>query len=498
MLQGTGSGVGKSILVTALCRIFLQDGYRVAPFKAQNMALNSSVTRDGGEMGRAQVVQAQACRVEPSVDMNPILIKPTSDLGAQIIVRGAPVGNMSVLGYTSYKKQTTQVVAESFRKLIHAYDIVVIEGAGSPAEVNLKEHDIVNMHVAEISDSPVVLVGDIDKGGVFAWLVGTMELLTKEERARVKGFIINKFRGDRTLLKPGIEFLEKRTGKKVLGVVPYFRDIRIPEEDSVADYQPKRSKATLDEVIRIAVIRLPHMSNFTDFHALQDEPDVDLRYVEYGEDMYDPDAIILPGTKSTVSDLEYLYTYGYADRIKKAAYQDKVVVGICGGYQMLGERILDPLHVEHHRSEIQGLGLLNTITEFDPNKLTAQVKARELKTGMVVEGYEIHQGKTRLLDGAPAAFDIMERSGQPVNAKDGASSCEGSVWGTNIHGLFDNNHFRRHFIDRIRIKKGWSPRVEHATVFNQDKEYDKLAELARLSLDLNSIYQILWKEVPHD
>jgi adenosylcobyric acid synthase len=496
MIQGTGSHVGKSIMVAALCRIFLQDGYRVAPFKAQNMALNSFVTRDGGEMGRAQVVQAQACRLEPSVDMNPVLIKPTSDVGAQIIVRGKPIGNMSALQYTDYKRHLIGVITESFARLINEYDLVVVEGAGSPAEVNLRAHDIVNMKMAEIADAPVILVGDIDKGGVFAWLVGTMVLLTEDEQERVKGFIINKFRGDKSLLTSGLEFLEHRTGKRVLGVVPYFKDILIPEEDSVPEFKMKHWAACpAQERLDITVIHLAHISNFTDFDALEAEPDVRLRYLSNGDRIGNPDILIIPGSKNTIWDLERLYSTGWAEQIKEALANGTQVVGICAGYQMLGKKILDPHHIESHRGEVDGLGLLNVITEFHRDKITAQVKARCLRTGVWVSGYEIHHGITRALEDIAHVFEITERSGQPVSANDGALASGGQVWGTNIHGLFDNDSFRREFLNQVRARKGWSPIAGPPAQFDQDQEYDKLAKLVRENIDMDFIYRILREEI---
>src|SRR3989338_5926349 len=303
MIQGTGSGVGKSVIVTGLCRIFLQDGFRVCPFKAQNMALNSFVTKEQGEIGRAQAAQAMACRIEPSVDMNPILIKPTSDCRAQVIVRGKPCANMQAAQYIKYKNNLKKVIKESFVRLSHKYDIVVIEGAGSPAEINLKKHDLVNMKMAAYAHAPVILVGDIDKGGIFAWIVGTLELLTKKEKAMIQGIIINKFRGDKALLAPGIRFLEKRTGIKVLGVVPYFKNIKIPEEDAVPldTYMNKNKKRK--DTLHIDVIYLPHISNFTDFDALEKEADVALKYIKRAGELNSPDIIIIPGSKNTIADL---------------------------------------------------------------------------------------------------------------------------------------------------------------------------------------------------
>jgi adenosylcobyric acid synthase len=492
---GTGSGVGKSVMVAAFCRIFLQDGYRSCPFKAQNMALNSYVTKDGDEIGRAQAVQAQAARLDPSVDMNPILIKPMSDRKGQIIVKGKPLENMSVYEYVHYKKKAKDIVLKSFNRLAREYEIVVIEGAGSPAEINLKSHDIVNMQMAKRAHAPVVLVGDIDKGGVFAWFVGTLELLTKEERKMVKGFIINKFRGDKRLLMPGIKFLEKKTGVKVLGVIPYFKDIRIPEEDSVPlekCMEAKNGSRTLrKKVIDIVIINLPHISNFTDFDALENEPDVNLRYVSSEEELGKPDIIIIPGTKSTVSDLHYLKKSGMAGEICRLFEKNPLLnlVGLCGGYQMLGERIYDRETTESAKKESSGLGLLPVITVFKKGKILSQVKAEEIATRIEVSGYEIHHGRTRLLNGCRPVFRIDERQGGKTQDLDGASFADGRIWGTYIHGVFDVDNFRRSFLNKIRIKKGWQSLG--STVFNLDKEFDKLAGLVRENIDMDSLYKIM-------
>ncbi|MFA6079629.1 MAG: cobyric acid synthase, partial [Candidatus Omnitrophota bacterium] len=342
MVQGTGSGVGKSVITCALCRIMLQDGYSVAPFKSQNMALNSFVTDEGGEIGRAQATQAMACKIKPSIHINPILIKPTSNTSAQIILHGKPVKNMSVYEYKGYKRTVFGKVKQSLRKLKGEYDVVVIEGAGSPAEVNLKSHDLVNMRIAKLAKAPVILVGDIDKGGVFAWLIGTLELLDSSERALVKGFIINKFRGDKRLLMPGLRFLENYTGIKVLGVVPYYNDIKISEEDSLP-VESRKNGASSGNKINISVICLPHMSNFSDFDPLEQERDVALRYVKKSDELGDPDVIIIPGTKNTIDDVRYLKKSGLFEKITSAYRSNRKtrLVGICGGYQILGTKIYD-------------------------------------------------------------------------------------------------------------------------------------------------------------
>ncbi len=388
MIQGTGSDVGKSLIVTALCRIFVQDGYKVAPFKSQNMALNSFVTVDGGEMGRAQVVQAGACRIDPEVVMNPVLLKPTSNIGSQVIVRGRVIGNMSAEGYMEYKSDLIGVIEDSMNYLRSRYEIVVIEGAGSPAEINIKNRDIVNMRIAEMVDAPVFLIGDIDRGGVFAWLKGTLDLLDEDERARIKGLIINKFRGDKDILRPGLEFIEEETGVKIIGVIPYCDDIRIMAEDSVClksngAYLPNRQGG---DKIRIGIIRLPHISNFTDFDPLKIEPDVELHYISSAREMVDTDVVIIPGSKNTISDLRYIMSNGLSVAIRRSIERGGVVIGICGGYQMLGREIIDPYHIESDIVRIKGLGLLDTITKFGREKVTHQVRAVHLGSGIEVSG----------------------------------------------------------------------------------------------------------------
>jgi len=501
MIQGTGSGVGKSIIVTALCRIFKQDGYKVAPFKAQNMALNSFVTRNGGEMGRAQVVQAEAAGIEPTVDMNPILIKPSSDVGAQIIVKGRVLGNMSANYYHNHKPELIQTVSDSFFKLAREYEIVVIEGAGSPAEINLRETDIVNMRMAEITNSPVLLIGDIDKGGVFAWLIGTLELLTEKERRRVKGLIINKFRGDINILKPGLDYLEKRCKKDVLGVIPYFKDIRIEEEDSLPLERKAGYHSCYSEVgkLNIEVLYLPHISNFTDFDSLEEEEDVCLRYVGRGERIGNPDLLIIPGSKNTINDLISLRRVGYEEQILNKAKKGTKILGICGGYQMLGKEIMDPYHTESSRERINGLGLINAVTILEETKITSQVKARLEKNRFFsskgrIEGYEIHTGRTKLSEGMTPFFRITERFSQIVDLEDGAINDKGRIFGTYIHGIFDNQFFRRDFLNYLRQTKGLSfyfPCGEISYRERKNREYDKLAELVRANLDIKKIYKIM-------
>ena len=501
MIQGTGSSVGKSIMVTALGRIFYQDGFKVAPFKAQNMALNSFVTKDGGEMGRAQVVQAEACGIEPTVDMNPILMKPTSEMGSQIIVSGKSIGNMQAQEYKNYKSKLISVVKDSFLKLARNYEVIVIEGAGSPAEINLREDDIVNMRMAQLTDCPVLLVGDIDKGGVFAWIVGTLELLTKEERERVRGIIINKFRGDKEILQPGLDYLEKKIKRPVLGVIPYFRDIRIEEEDSVNS--EKNKYYTLPELgkINIEVLYLPHISNFTDFDPLEREEGISLHYVKMGERLGEPDLLIIPGSKNTLDDLYCLKKFGYQKEILNRLKRGTVIVGICGGYQMLGRQIYDPEHTESSREKIEGLGLINGVTTLKSKKITFQVRACLLPNPFFniqdeLLGYEIHTGETVLLGSEKPLFKITKRSSTQTDINDGVVSKEGMVWGTYIHGIFNNNSFRKAFINFLRNKKGLtiSSCVNQNRISYQeekDREYDKLACLVRDNLDMVKIYHIL-------
>lgn len=503
MLQGTGSHVGKSVLVAALCRIFLQDGYKVAPFKSQNMALNSYVTKDGGEMGRAQVVQAEAAGLAPDVVMNPVLLKPTGQATSQVIVMGRPVGNLSAKEYhEKYNMTALGVVEEALNKLRSEFNVVVIEGAGSPAEVNLQATEIVNMRIARMADCPVLLVADIDKGGALASVVGTLELLDPADRARVAGVIINKFRGDVRLFQPAVDFLEGKTGIPVVGIVPYFQGFRVQEEDTIPDATLMSAREVMEDKIDVAVINLPHISNFTDFDPLEDEPDVQLRYVGKGSKLGNPDMIIIPGSKNTINDLAYLEKSGLADRIREHEKRGIPVVGICGGFQILGRELHDPLHTESDIDSMKGLGLLNVVTTFDPDKITTQVQAEVIGTGPLlngckgqpVTGYEIHMGRSELGEGVEPAFRIFERSTKEVDILDGAVRSDGRVFGTYIHGIFDNDRFRRHIINLIREHKGWGPLVESdiMTVHEQrEKDFNKLADVVRNSLDMDKIYRIM-------
>jgi adenosylcobyric acid synthase len=495
MIQGTASSVGKSIICTALCRIFKQDGYRVAPFKAQNMALNSFVTADGGEIGRAQAVQAAAAGIPPTVDMNPVLLKPAKN-GCQVIVMGKVDRTIAANDYTHYAKGLLPTVTGALERLRSEYDIVVIEGAGSPAEINLKDHEIVNMRLAKEAGAPVLLVGDIDKGGVYASLIGTLEIFDEEERHYVKGLIINKFRGDAAQLKPANDFLEKRTGIPLLGVVPWFKDIRIAQEDSV--YLDEREAGNKGGGLNVTVVRLPHISNYDDFDPLELEG-CEVNYVTQVFEVSNPHLIIIPGTKSTVNDLEYL-NYGLAGLIKRLARAGTPVLGICGGYQMLGKKILDPHHVESEKAEVDGLGLLDVVTEFAAEKSTTQVRAEVagekgllagLK-GQEIEGYEIHMGRSKA-EGASNAFRVTATPQGEADYYDGALDASGKVMGTYLHGLFYNDDFRHAFVNNLR--RMWNLPDNSNNSATKTDEYDKLAAVVRENLDIKRIYEIMDKGV---
>lgn len=498
MIQGTGSGVGKSVLCAAFCRIFLQDGLRAAPFKSQNMSLNSFVTRDGLEMARSQAVQAEAAGIEPSVEMNPLLLKPSSDTRCQVVLNGKVMGDYSASDYGAYQRDVWSTIQESFHRLSRDHDVIVIEGAGSPAEVNLKDRDFVNMRTAEMADAPVLLAADIDRGGVFASIVGTLELLEPGERARIKGFIINKFRGDLSLLAPGLDFLYARTGIPVLGVVPFYRDLYIQEEDGVpleasSGYGASGAELNSRSTIQIAVIHLPHLSNFTDFDALAAESDVRVRYVRASSELKGADVIVIPGSKNTIGDLLYLRETGMEQRIKEFAASGGMVAGICGGYQMLGTAIRDPHQVDGTASEAAGLGLLPVTTVMEKEKRTVQVAARsfasDLWAGNVeVKGYEIHMGRTTRCDGARPAFHL-QNDGR--TCEDGAVSSRLRAWGTYLHGVFDNDGFRKSFLDRIRKQKGIEAAAAGSYGRLKQEGYEKLAAIVRGSLDMKKVYDIL-------
>ena len=481
MIQGTMSNAGKSLTVAALCRIFRQDGYKVAPFKSQNMALNSFITDDGLEMGRAQVVQAEAAGIKPSVYMNPILLKPTTDVGSQVIVNGEVRGNMRAVEYFKYKKELIPDIMNAYNKLADEYDIIVIEGAGSPAEINLKSVDIVNMGMAKMVDSPVFLIGDIDRGGVFAQLYGTIALLEEDERKMIKGMLINKFRGDVEILRPGLDMLRERmidiADIPFVGVIPYA-NVDIDDEDSLSE---RFNTSNIQKAIDIAVIRLPRISNFTDLSPFEHYENVSLRYVTSPRELKNPDMIIIPGTKSTISDLRWLRQNGLEAAIKKAAANDTIVFGICGGYQMLGRTLSDPHDVEGG-GEIAGLELLPVDTVFEQNKIRKQISghisglsgALSSLNGLSYIGYEIHMGS--------------DTSGKAV------INC-GNIYGTYIHGIFDESNIANEIISAIGKMKNIDLTDLQTFDHNEYKEsqYDRLAEIVRGSVDMKYIYKVLTK-----
>ena len=480
MVQGTMSGAGKSLLCTALCRIFAQDGYRAAPFKSQNMALNSFVTRDGLEMGRAQVVQAQAAGMEPDVRMNPILLKPSSDVGSQVIVNGEVRGQMPAAAYFKLKKSLIPDILAAYNSLAEEVDIIVIEGAGSPAEINLKADDIVNMGLAKLVDAPVLLAGDIDRGGVFAQLYGTVELLEADERARIRGLIINKFRGDVEILRPGLAMLEAKTQLPVLGVVPYLR-VDIEDEDSLSSRL--ESSSTL-KPLDAAILRLPHISNFTDFMPLEQHPLLGVRYVQSTRQLGAPDVVILPGTKNTVEDLLWLRQCGLEAAVLKLAASGTPVLGVCGGYQMLGQTLADPQGLESGRAQtVRGLGLLPTHTVFTDKKHrtqdTAVVTAPQL-AGAALTGYQIHTGRTTV-QGTP--FCRL--------ADGSAEGCvQGSTAGTYLHGLFDTGELTEKLVHLLCSRKGISPAAAPLRSMQEyrQQQFDLLADGVRRALDMDALY----------
>ena len=492
MVQGTMSNAGKSLLVAGLCRIFKQDGYRVAPFKSQNMALNSFITGEGLEMGRAQVMQAEAAGMEPSVLMNPILLKPTNHIGSQVIVNGKVLGNMSARDYFAYKKQLVPDILHAFSELEKRADIIVIEGAGSPAEINLKENDIVNMGMAKMVDAPVLLTGDIDRGGVFAQLLGTIMLLEPEEKQRVRGLIINKFRGDKSILDPGVVMLEERGGIPVVGVVPYM-ELSLADEDSLSPRFDRKQ----EKVIDIVVIKYPRISNFTDFDVFEQMEEVSVRYVDNVRELHHPDMIILPGSKNTMADLRWMRENGLEAMVKKKA-EDIPVIGICGGYQMLGEAICDPDEVEEG-GQMQGMGLLPVSTSLQPEKTRTQVEGNFLPlqgilqplSGNSFSGYEIHMGKTTNCCIKKQNSPIARRKVQGCWKEEG--TFQGNVYGTYVHGIFDHAQTAGRMVEILAKKKGVL--VDTSSLMDykayEQLQYDKLAAGLRDSLDMPQIYGML-------
>jgi adenosylcobyric acid synthase len=488
MVQGTSSSAGKSLLVAALCRIFTRRGVRVAPFKAQNMSNNAAVCPDGAEIGRAQAVQAMAASIEPTADMNPILLKPEADARSQVVVMGRPWRTLAAGTYYQHKGELWPVVTGALDRLRAAYELVIMEGAGSPAELNLRQGDLVNMKVARYAGAPVLLVGDVDRGGIFAQLLGTLWLLEPQERALIKGLVVNKFRGDPDLFREGVRILEERGGVPVVGVVPYVHDLGIPEEDAVV-IETQRQSAPAPELIDIAVIALPRIANFDDFDPLAAEPGVQVRYVSSAQALGRPQAVILPGSKSTMADLAWLKAQGLDQAIQALAATGTAVVGICGGYQMLGLTIRDPEQAESTVEVTPGLGLLPLETVFEREKATHRILARLLGgpgwlaglAGQMVRGYEIHMGRSQ---GAAAWLEIVERSGVPVAVRDGTTADQGRIWGCYVHGMFANQAMRHAWLAWL----GWQGAGRsYASSQGHEAAFERLADEVEAALDMELV-----------
>ena len=496
MVLGTGSGVGKSVIAAGFCRILSDWGYRVAPFKAQNMSNNSYVTEEGGEMGRAQVVQAECARVRPHVDMNPVLLKPAADNHSQVVVQGHAIGHLAAANYYAQREVIAKAIRESYERLALEYEIIVLEGAGSPAEVNLKKNDLVNMQMAEWADAACVLVGDIDKGGIFASLLGTLDLLTPQERDRIRGFIVNKFRGDLTLFNDGVDFIEKRSGKKIWGVLPYAHHIRLDEEDALPERNAAATSASAND-LDIAVVLLPRMSNFTDFEVLKSEPGVRLRYVDRVEHLGTPDLLILPGTKATMADCRYLMESGFREKLLEYTDFGGAILGICGGYQMMGKKLLDPDHVESEVEAMDGFGFLDMTTRFREQKVLRRISSyldvRWLGQPIKgkVEAYEIHMGNTR--------FQGEDYAG----LMPGPLYCFGNYAGTYYHGLFESAEFRESFLNvlaafsgKLRTKdpkavSAWTRKEEHYRLWAEHLSKNLDLGLLRSCLNLPEKKEVL-------
>jgi adenosylcobyric acid synthase len=498
MFQGVASNVGKSLLTAALCRLLARRGFRVAPFKAQNMALNSFVTADGKEMGRAQVLQAQACGMAPDVRMNPVLLKPTSNVGSQVVVMGSPVGTMDVHRYLAFKSEAWKAVTRAYESLAGEVDVMVLEGAGSPAEINLRAHDIVNMRMARHADARVLLVADIDRGGAFAALAGTMSLLTPSQRRRVAGFVLNKFRGDPSLLASAMEFLQRRTGRPFLGVVPMLEGLQLPEEDSVSFRQGsvpgvrRGNEKVAPSDIDIVVLDLPRISNFTDLDPLVQEPGVCVRAVARVEDFGEPDAVIVPGSKNTLHDMAHLRREGFVRALSGHVARGGTVVGLCAGLQMLGDVVEDPLGLEEGGT-MEGLGLLPLATELVRGKtlrrVAGRVEAALDSTTPEVAGYEIHHGVTRPTrkdgDGADPVPTIRDGDGKVVGWGRRDEGGGVRIWGTYLHGVFDADGFRHGFLQVLRKAKGLPSRK--GAVYGTGPELDRLADAVAAHLDVEAI-----------
>lgn len=487
MIVGTSSGAGKSLFVTALCRIFYKDKYKVSPFKSQNMALNSYITKDGKEMGRAQVVQAEASGLEPDVNMNPILLKPSTMNKIQIIVCGKSIGNMSGVEYNQYKKNLIPILKETYSKIENENDIVVIEGAGSPAEINIKEEDISNFAMARIADAPVILVADIDRGGVFASIYGTIMLLKEEDRKRIKGIVINKFRGNKEVLKSGFDIIENLTGVKTLGVIPYT-DIDIEDEDSLSEKYKSFKLNKNSNKIKISVIKLKHISNVTDIDALSIYDDVEIQFVTERSQIGNEDLIIIPGSKNTIDDLKWLKESGIAEEIIKRTRTETIIFGICGGFQILGNKVKDPYHIEGDIEELNGLGLLDLETIIENEKTLVQYKGKlsvnngilKILNNFEIKGYEIHQGITQ---GNEKNLTTDDRT-IFVNRN--------NIIATYLHGIFDNKNFTDVLLNEIRRRKGLEEVNDNISYEEYKlKEFDKLEKLVRENVDIDEIYKII-------
>ena len=491
---GTGSDVGKSIVCTAICRILSNLGVSVAPFKAQNMSNNSWVTTDGGEMGRAQVVQAEAARVDPHVDMNPILLKPSADTGSQVILHGHAIGNCTSKEYWNDTAFLFGKAQESLHRLQAGYDVIIMEGAGSCGEVNLRDRDFVNFRMAHAADAQVILVADIDRGGVFAQIIGTLDVIPPEDREIVKGIIINKFRGDPDLFDDGIKYIEERTGLSVLGLIPYFYDIDIDSEDGVIlDAKIKSDKTFRDSLAHIAVLKLPHISNFTDFNALQRDESVYLRYLYNPESLNQFDCVILPGTKNVRFDLGWLRERGWENHLREYVDGGGMLVGICGGYQMLGRFIRDPHGMEGGPGETRGFGFLDCETLLTAKKNLSRITGIFQEFGNTIDGYEIHMGITSANYNLPPVIHITTRNGDKTDEYDGAISKDGRIWGCYIHGLFDDTGFRKSFLQKIRpeaILQASANPAETITAF-KDRQYNQLAQHFTTHFNLTQLWKII-------
>jgi adenosylcobyric acid synthase len=506
MIQGTGSGAGKSLVAAAFCRIFRDMGLKVAPFKAQNMALNSYITIEGGEIGRAQALQAEAAGIEPSVEMNPVLLKASGEMGSQVVLQGKVHSTMKARQYYAFRKEAWEAVRTSYARLSRSCDMIVIEGAGSPAEINLMDVDIVNMAMARHAKAPVLLVGDIDRGGVFASFYGTVKLLGRDSR-RIKAFVINKFRGDAEILRPGLDMISKKTGVPVVGVLPYVHDLGLPEEDGMALYQKSgvRGEASGGKAVKIVIARLQYISNFTDFDPFYHEPDVEILYSAHASDIENADLVIIPGTKNTVKDLLLLRERSLDTSIRNAYGKGIMIMGMCGGYQMLGRKILDPHGIESSNSEIEGIGLLDIETTFGKEKKTCRVKAEivrgeelgvmsKITNAYALRGYEIHMGES---NGDIGLFKIKRTpSDSPSLTPDSSQVLDGSqkgnCWGTYLHGIFDNDLFRRDILNELRTRKGLAP-LEPACSYAdiRGKAIDRLADVVRTNIDMDFIREML-------